>query len=330
MYPNRILNYKGGSVMKKFLLTAALALCLTLGVCAPARAAETNVPDASVFTDMSENDYFFDAVSWAVKSGVTSGSSATTFSPSGICTRAHVVTFLWRAVGSPEMTSANPFSDVPAGSYFEQPVLWAVSEQITNGTSATTFSPEQQCTYAQVLTFLWREDGQHISDEPGPWSMTFQSHWAFQALAWAEENRLIDPETENFNPDAYCPRADVMVYLYRSLTRLSNDDDSFSIAGPVLYEAASHEDYLRAVGELSREYSGKVVTGNADSSYNAARLVVRTTGELPSVNAYRAEQIVKDVDYLYTIQFTSAADAENCANYLRTLEIVTAVTPDAA
>lgn len=109
------------------------------------------------FTDVPSGAYYEGAVIWAVKKDITSGTSATTFNPDGSCTRAQAVTFLWRAEGSPEPKSAAmPFTDVPAGSYFEKAVLWAVENGITKGTSDTLFAPNAACTRAQAVTFLWR------------------------------------------------------------------------------------------------------------------------------------------------------------------------------
>ena len=109
------------------------------------------------FTDVPAGSYYEKAVKWAVANGVTTGTSATTFSPSGICTRKEVVTFLYRAAGSPSVEGLeNPFEDVPAGSYYEKAVKWAVANDVTTGTSATTFTPNASCTRAQVVTFLYR------------------------------------------------------------------------------------------------------------------------------------------------------------------------------
>ena len=109
------------------------------------------------FTDVKSTDYFYKAVLWACENHITEGTSATTFSPEEPCTRAHVVTFLWRLEGKPHAGGTNPFTDVPAGQYFTEPVLWAVSKQITNGTSATLFSPNAACTRTQIVTFLYRD-----------------------------------------------------------------------------------------------------------------------------------------------------------------------------
>ena len=110
---------------------------------------------------MKQGDYYYDAVLWAVEKGITNGTSATTFSPSQNCTRGQVVTFLWRNAGSPKTSGSNPFGDVKSGEYYYSAVLWAVGHnpQITNGTSATTFSPSNTCTRGQIVTFLYRAIG---------------------------------------------------------------------------------------------------------------------------------------------------------------------------
>lgn len=114
-----------------------------------------------VFSDMPvRGNWAHDPIDWAIGGGVTNGTSATTFSPEEGCTRAQVVTFLWRAAGQPEPTSsANPFADVKAGQYYYKAVLWAVEHGITNGMSATEFGPDNTCTRAQIVTFLWRYEG---------------------------------------------------------------------------------------------------------------------------------------------------------------------------
>ena len=122
------------------------------------RAAGSPAPKntAMAFTDVQNGSYYYNAVLWAVENGITNGTSETTFSPDSFCTRAQIVTFLWRSQKSPAVNAANPFSDVGASEYYTNPVLWAVGNGITNGTSATEFSPNANCTRAQIVTFLFR------------------------------------------------------------------------------------------------------------------------------------------------------------------------------
>lgn len=109
------------------------------------------------FTDVAWDSYYHDAVLWAVENGITNGTGdGTTFSPDAECTRAQIVTFLWRAQRSPAAVTLNPFTDVAADAYYADAVLWAVENGITLGTSGTTFSPDADCSRAQIVTFLWR------------------------------------------------------------------------------------------------------------------------------------------------------------------------------
>ena len=109
------------------------------------------------FADVREGDFYYDAVLWAVEKGITTGTDARHFSPLGVCNRAQVVTFLWRAFGQPETAAQEqPFTDVQSGRWYEQPVLWAVEEGITSGMSTTTFGPTADCNRAQIVTFLYR------------------------------------------------------------------------------------------------------------------------------------------------------------------------------
>ena len=143
--------------MKKLIsicLVLATVLCLVL----PASAAGTDEPKLP-FVDVSENAYYYNAVRWAVKEKVTSGTDKTHFSPNAFCTRAQVVTFLWRSFGSPKpKTTFNPFDDVKKSDYFYDAVLWAYyhQPQVTNGMTDKEFSPSTTCTRAQVVTFLYR------------------------------------------------------------------------------------------------------------------------------------------------------------------------------
>ena len=112
--------------------------------------------EAMVFEDVLDGSYYYEAVLWAVENGITVGTSATTFSPELTCSRAHIVTFLWRAANSPSAKTANPFTDVAADAYYIDAVLWAVKHKITVGTTLSTFSPDEGCTRAQIVTFLYR------------------------------------------------------------------------------------------------------------------------------------------------------------------------------
>ena len=121
-------------------------------------AKEGTVVDQPLFSDVSKNDYFHDAVEWAVDKGITSGTSATTFSPNATVTRGQTVTFLWRANASPVVNFAMNFTDVNESAYYAEAVAWVVKENIAAGTSASTFSPDAPCTRAQIVAFLYRDE----------------------------------------------------------------------------------------------------------------------------------------------------------------------------
>ena len=107
--------------------------------------------------DVKPSDFYYDAVLWAVENGITNGADATHFNPMGVCNRAQVVTFLYRTFHSPAVENGNnPFTDVPAGTWYTEPILWAVENGVTNGLSATQFGPNTNCNRAQIVTFLYR------------------------------------------------------------------------------------------------------------------------------------------------------------------------------
>ena len=172
--------------------------------------------DQPLFSDVSKNNYFYDAVEWAVDKGITSGTGGTTFSPNASCTRGQMVTFLWRAAGSPAPKSAEtPFTDVNKGDYFYDAVLWAVEQGITSGTSATTFSPNATVTRGQTVTFLWRAAGSPAASGSSFSDVSADAYYA-QAVAWAvKENITAGTSASTFSPDAHCTRAQIVTFLWK-------------------------------------------------------------------------------------------------------------------
>ena len=172
------------------------------------------------FTDVATGEYYYDAVAWAIEKAVTQGTSATTFTPDAACTRAQTVTFLWRAMGSPEPTATiNPFTDVSPDAYYYKAVLWAAENGITSGTSATTFSPDATVTRAQIVTFLWRSAGQPAADRPyGDFDDVEQGAYYEAAVSWAAENDITSGTGEGiFSPSVSCTRGQIVTFLYRYL-----------------------------------------------------------------------------------------------------------------
>ena len=170
------------------------------------------------FTDVASGAYYENPVIWALNNGITSGTSATKFSPNDSCTRGQVVTFLWRSSGSPEPASTkNPFTDVKSSDYYYKAVLWAVEKGITSGASATKFSPSDTCTSGQVVTFLWRSNGKPTAIGASSLAAQYSSQYYTDAVAWADNTGLLSGTGITFAPNSNSPRADIVTYLYRNV-----------------------------------------------------------------------------------------------------------------
>ena len=169
------------------------------------------------FADVSTDAYYYEAVKWAAKKGITGGTGDGTFNPNGSCTRAHIVTFLWRAAGSPEPKSTVSFADVPAGNYYAKAVAWAVENGITLGTGDGTFSPNATCTRAQSVTFLYRALGTAPTTVNGFTDVTADAFYA-DAVAWAVESGVTNgTSASTFSPNNGCTRAQIVTFLYRTM-----------------------------------------------------------------------------------------------------------------
>lgn len=171
------------------------------------------------FTDVAEGKYYYTPVLWAYNRNITTGTTATTFGSDEACTRAQVVTFLWRAFGCPEpVDTVSPFSDVKEGSYYYKAVLWAEQNKITSGTGDGIFSPDGICTRAQAATFLWRACG---SPQPESTDTVFSDISAdgyyYNAVLWAAENNITNgTTTTTFSPGELCIRAQAVTFLYNT------------------------------------------------------------------------------------------------------------------
>ena len=174
-------------------------------------------PQTGVFVDVATGSYYEDAVDWAVENGITKGTDDTHFSPDGICTRAQTVTFLWRAAGSPKPeTRTMPFTDIPAGSYYYDAVLWAVENDITKGTSDTTFSPNMTCSRAQIVAFLWRSEKSPAAGTANPFADVKSTAYYADAVLWAAKKDITKGTTNTtFSPDADCTRSQIVTFLWR-------------------------------------------------------------------------------------------------------------------
>ena len=172
------------------------------------------------FADVKSTDYCYDAVLWAVQTGVAKGTSRTTFSPGAPCTRGQIVTFLYRAAGSPSGYGNSGYTDVPETSYCAAPVAWAVALRVTSGTSAITFSPDALCTRAQIVTFLYRMQNSPESKAENPFTDVKADAYYANAVLWAVENGMTTgASATTFDPAGDCTRGQIVTFLYRCLSK---------------------------------------------------------------------------------------------------------------
>ena len=168
------------------------------------------------FYDVPNNAYFYEAVKWAVKNGITTGVGNDLFAPEQPCTRAQIVTFLWRAAGSPEPKTASSFTDVPVSTYYAKAVAWAVENGITNGMTETAFAPNATCTRGQSVTFLYRALKGIASGSANFTDVASDAFYA-DAISWAVANNVTNGTSNTtFSPNADCTRAEIVTFLYRA------------------------------------------------------------------------------------------------------------------
>lgn len=168
------------------------------------------------------DSWYTEAIQWAVANNITTGLDSTTFGTKHLLTRGQMVTFLWRAAGSPEPAEAgHPYADVKAGSYYEKAVLWAVAQGITNGTSSTTFSPNAPCTRGQTVTFLWRAAGKPQASGSTAFADLNPKAYYYEAVQWAAEQGITNGiGGGRFDPDSACTRSQGVTFLYRASSYL--------------------------------------------------------------------------------------------------------------
>ena len=170
----------------------------------------------SAFADVAVNVWYAQAVNWAVEKGITTGTTPTTFSPDNTCTRAQILTFLWRAVGSPKMSGSNPFSDVKSSDYFYDAALWASNKGMVSG---TTFAPNTPCTRSATVVYLWKNAGSPSVSYKGNFTDVQGTSEYATAVAWAVEEGVTTGTTPTtFSPDTPCTRAQIVTFLQRALT----------------------------------------------------------------------------------------------------------------
>ena len=176
--------------------------------------------EISPFGDVSTDAYYYEAVKWAQKKGITGGIGNDLFGPNQPCTRAQIATFLWRAAGSPEPKNMSSFSDVPTDSYYAKAVAWAVENGITTGTGDGKFSPNAPCTRAQSVTFLYRASGSPAVSDSAVFGDVAANAFYADAVAWAVANGVTNGTTSStFSPDNGCTRAQIVTFLYRAFNK---------------------------------------------------------------------------------------------------------------
>lgn len=170
------------------------------------------------FVDVNAQNYFYDAVLWAAENSVTSGTDDSHFSPNAPCTRAQIVTFLWRAAGSPVVNYAMNLSDVSENAYYAEAVRWALSKGITSGTTETTFSPDATCTRAQAVTFLYRASGSPAVSNGTEFGDVADGAYYANAVTWAATEGVTEGTgSDTFSPDNDCTRAQIVTFLWRAM-----------------------------------------------------------------------------------------------------------------
>ena len=187
------------------------------GTCTRCGVKDPNYKPQADFTDVAAGSYCYDAVQWAVANGITNGTDTTHFSPNAGCTRGQVVTFLWRAAGEPTVGGNVGFVDVAPGSYCYEAVKWAVANGITKGTDATHFSPNATCTRGQVVTFMYRAEGEPAVGGSNGFVDVAAGSYCYNAVQWAVANGITKgTDATHFSPSATCTRGQVVTFLYRA------------------------------------------------------------------------------------------------------------------
>ena len=291
----------------------------------------SNAPSRAVvagFIDVPAGEWYSEAVSWAVEKGITDGTSDTTFSPDDGCTRGQVVTFLHRAEGKPAAQSGKSFSDVAADAYYADAVKWAVSKEITDGTSDTTFSPNDTCTRSQIVTFLYRDAQSEPAYVPVSCTVTTTTdfegnkldkpdvhHIAWEYDAHGNNTKITHQEYNITQTQTFNDLGDVLTYTYQEgdspLTRTYTYDSDGKLVKTVM---ATAEEPNYSVEEFHYDAAGKL-TGSSlkriydyspiEQKFDADGRLIEATENLRNIHEYNAETgeyVTKDnyVTYKYT------------------------------
>ena len=211
-----------GETVKKGTEIPALGHKFENGVCTVCGAADPNYVVPNPFKDVAKTSPYYDAIIWAADKGVTTGKTADTFGINDGCTRAQIVTFLYRAAGSPEVKAdtVNPFTDVSKDSVYYNAILWAVEKGITKGTTETTFDPNAVCTRGQIVTFLFRASGNEKVATGTDFADVASGSYCADAVAWAVANKVANGFADGtFRPEATCTRGQAVTFIFRALAK---------------------------------------------------------------------------------------------------------------
>ena len=182
---------------------------------APTQPEQPTAPAAPAFTDVKADAYYASAVKWAVENGITAGTTTTTFSPNATCTTAHILTFMWRAAGSPEPTAASPFTNLNGSEYYAKAAVWAYENGMVSG---TTFDASKPCTRAATMEYFWKQAGSPKTNTTDKFTDVASDSAYAEAVAWAVANGVTAGTTETtFSPDRTCTRAQIVTFLNRAL-----------------------------------------------------------------------------------------------------------------
>ncbi len=258
-------------------------------------------PSTTGFLDVNDDSFYAAAVEWAVNKGITSGVSSYRFDPSGTCTRAQAVTFLWRAAGSPAPKSKTcPFTDVAAGTFYYNAVLWAVENQITNGMSATLFQPNGPCTRGQIVTFLWRAAGRPKTTGSLPFRDLAPGAYYTEPIRWAVSMGITNgTDGTTFSPNLACNRAQMVTFLYRWLQKDHVDPGPVDWLG--LWQASTGETIrVTEVTRTTVTFTETGYTASGQSTYTNT-YTLRFTDTARTVVQRPYAQYLPQLQYTYTL-----------------------------
>lgn len=192
-----------------------ITVLFTFDNAAPTQPEQSTAPAAPAFTDVKADAYYASAVKWAVENGITTGTTATTFSPNATCTTAHILTFMWRAAGSPEPTAASPFTNLNGSEYYAKAAVWAYENGMVSG---TTFDASKPCTRAATMEYFWKQAGSPKTATTDKFTDVAADSSYAEAVAWAVANGVTAGTSDStFTPDATCTRAQIVTFLNRAL-----------------------------------------------------------------------------------------------------------------